>query len=67
MSSECMEVITMAVDKHQNTKNYEASAQAIIPSREYAVDRRQSVPNEEMTALYGNPQTIQTLASGNYR
>lgn len=23
MSSECMEVITMAVDKHQNTKNYE--------------------------------------------
>lgn len=24
-SSECMEVITMAIDKHQNTKNYEVS------------------------------------------
>jgi hypothetical protein len=55
------------MDGSSSYQNYEASEQAIIPSREYAVDRRQSVPNEEMTALYGNPQTIQTLASGNYR
>ncbi len=30
MSSECMEVITMAVDKHQNTKNYEVSSFCFI-------------------------------------
>eukprot|EP01033_Poteriospumella_lacustris_P018433 gene18433-13260_t len=29
MASEAMEVITMSVDKHQATKNYEASAQLI--------------------------------------
>mmetsp|Transcript_8274 Transcript_8274/g.9044 ORF Transcript_8274/g.9044 Transcript_8274/m.9044 type:complete len:91 (-) Transcript_8274:20-292(-) len=29
MASEAMEVITMAVDKHQATKNYEAAAQLI--------------------------------------
>ncbi len=30
MSSECMEVITMAVDKHQNTKNYEVRISLFI-------------------------------------
>jgi hypothetical protein len=29
MSLECMEIITMSVDKHAQTKNYEASAQLI--------------------------------------
>eukprot|EP01035_Chromulina_nebulosa_P018071 gene18071-23718_t len=29
MSSESLEIITMGIDKHQATKNYEASAQLI--------------------------------------
>ena len=29
MAAESMEIITMAVDKHQTTKNYEAAAQLI--------------------------------------
>jgi hypothetical protein len=43
---------------YQPVCHYEASAQARIPSVEYMVDRRQSITNEEMTALYGTPQTI---------
>jgi hypothetical protein len=52
--------------------HYEAPAQARIPSVEYdTVDRRQSntqLTNEEMTALYRAPQTIQILvpSAGGY-
>lgn len=49
---------------YQPVCHYEASVQARIPSVDYAVDRRQSVTNEEMAALYGTSQTIQTLVSG---
>ena len=47
--------------------HYEVPAQATIPSVEYdTVGRRQSNTqiNEEMTALYGTAQTIQSLVSG---
>ena len=30
MASEAMEVITMAVDKHQQTKNYEVSTLGVV-------------------------------------
>jgi hypothetical protein len=46
---------------YQPVCHFEASARARIPSREYAVDRRQSVTNEEIAALYG-----QTSVSGSY-
>ena len=50
--------------RYQPVCHYEASVQARIPSADYAADRRQSVTNEEMAALYGTSQTIQNLVSG---
>jgi hypothetical protein len=53
---------------YQAVCHYEALAQARIPSVEYGmVDRRQSdtqLTNEEITVLYGTPQTIQILVPG---